>query len=223
MSNNTYDTTEPYGCMSVMATISMNRPEKEIENKFLIRYATILKWKDYPLNHPKHGYKRFLVEILRRINFGEIKKLHERLGEVKPTNEAAIASIIQMPMIDIDDYLSSTIRWKPQYIDMLRSIDQNLLEHQYRLIAKLINYEQAGRIAEGEGSVFNGPEIREVIKLSDSQQKDIKSSPTSAQLEKAKKLAIQKGRVIPPKTQLFAHRLAKWAAKVAALPNVSEK
>lgn len=219
MNTTTYDITDPYGCMPVLATISMNRTEKDIESKFLIRYATILKWQKFSLNNSKHGFKRFLVEIMRRINFDEIKKLHERIGDIKYTDEAAIASIIQMPMIDIDDYMSSSIRWKPQYIDMLRSIDQKLLEHQYRLIAKLIAYEEAGRKAEGENPIFEGLAIKEVIKLSEAQMKDIKSSPSASQLSKAQKLAVQKGRIIPPKTQLYAHRLAKWASKVAALPH----
>lgn len=221
MNNTTYDITDPYGCMPVLATISMNRSEKEIETKFLIRYATILKWQEFPLSNPKHGFKRFLVEIMRRINFDEIKKLHARIGNnLHFANEAAIASIVQMPMIDIDDYMSSSIRWKPQYIEMLRSIDQKLLEHQYRLIAKLIEFEESGRKAEGKDRIFEGLEIREVIKLSENQIKDIKSSPTSGQLAKAEKLAERKGRDIPPKTKLYAHRLAKWASKVAALPNI---
>lgn len=220
MNNTTYDITDPYGCMPVLATISMNRSEKEIETKFLIRYATILKWQEFPLNNPKHGFKRFLVEIMRRINFDEIKKLHARIGNVQFANEAAIASIVQMPMIDIDDYMSSAIRWKPQYIEMLRSIDQKLLEHQYRLISKLIEFGESGRKSEGEDRIFEGPEIKEVIKLTDAQIKDIKSSPLASQLAKAEKLAEKKGKSIPPKTQLYAHRLAKWASKVAAMPNV---
>lgn len=223
MTNNTYDSTNPFGCLSIMATISMNRPEKEVEEKFLIRYATILKWKKFRLDDSKHGFERFLVEILSRINFHELEKLQNRLGKITPADEACIASIIQMPMTDIDKYIGSSIRWKPQYIEMLKSIDKTLLEHMYTLIAKLIDFERYGRKAEGKESVFYGTEIKEVITLNEDQLKNIKALPTAKQLTKAKRLAIEKGKVIPPKTQLFAHRLAKWCAKVASLPNLSEK
>lgn len=223
MSNNTYDTTDPFGCFSVMATISMNRPEKEVEEKFLIRYATILKWKKFSLDNPLHGFERFLVEILTRINLHEVEKFHDRLGKITPADEASIASIIQMPMTDIEKYSSSSIRWKPQYIDMLKSIDKNLLEHMYTLISQLIEFERQGRKAEGKDPIFRGTEIKEVIALSDDQLKNLKAPPTAKQLTKAKRLAIEKGKAIPPKTQLFAHRLAKWCSKVAALPNMSEK
>jgi hypothetical protein len=212
----------------IIATLSNVCYEKQIEQRFLIKYTTVKQWGDINIQHPKEGYKRFLVEFFRRVNEVELSAVQKNLDGFEAPDEIFLAKVLKMPIRDIRNYITSKIPWKHETINFLKSIDARILQHQKEMIDFLILKQEYGpsgnREPEDIKLVFTPKNKKTVFQLSTS-QKDMGcyASPTKEQLSLVEVLAIQKGLKVPPKTKLYAPRLEKWAAKIALRPDATQE
>lgn len=207
----------------VIMSLSKGRNEKDLEKIFNVRYTTAINWKRIQHRNIEEGYMRVIIEYLKRVSFTHVKEIHSKIGDIETPGEHIVASIIKIPVVEVQKFNNSLVPWKKECMSLLMSVDKRLLKLQRDLLIEILDSQDAD-FGESEietdeiKSFFSGKgEGKPLIKLNKEQKSNIKAPPTKDQLNAVSKLAALNGKVIPPKVRLYASRLERWSMRLSAL------
>lgn len=202
--------------LDILSTLSNVCSDKQIEDRFSIRYTTAKQWAKIDITNPKDGYKKFFVEYFRRINRIELERVQKSLDGFVPINEISLATITKIPLKVIQDYKGSLIGWKHDVISFFLSIDERLLKRQKDMVIYLINIQEYGPSVAKNTAQDPNKDSNGIIKLTDAQiEQGWDAPPTPEQLTIAAEIGKKYSKKVPPVTKLYAHRLVRWVQKIA--------
>lgn len=187
---------------------------------------TMNKWRKIDIHDPVVGYMRFIVEYLKRVSFVETYALQDRLEKVELLDEFTIASNLRMPISEVKKYLVSLVPWKRECIQFIMSIDVKLMKAQRKVLVDILNAQKVDTLddyQELEMIRVHFSENRQpepIFRFTKKQQEDPRIAPTKEQLQIVSKIAIQKGKVIPPKVRVHADRLLRWGTRTILLDDM---
>lgn len=170
------------------------RTPKDIDEDFAIKYTTAMVWTKIDINDPLNGYKRFIVELLKRLSVGYMNELQKEWGEIERGTHVSIAKTINMPLRDAVNFSTSGIQWKKKILDFLMNIDVELLEFFYDSIKSMLSTQ--------DFSDSDGVKREPIIKL-DKAVKNPRKTPskTAKKAEKIKPDNAQKAARTAKKVQ----------------------
>lgn len=137
--------------MDALATLSNNRTEKHVEAQYEMRYTTAKSWNAIDIDHAAEGYRKFIIEFLKRINIEKALEVNSSLTGAQPSSNADLATVIRMPTKVIEEHEKAKIEWKREIVAFLKQFDRRLLQKQYDMIKHILAHQQIGGGVDKEG------------------------------------------------------------------------